>query len=219
LATANFQNPLKEAELARGSAAGEGAGKRKDGGFLDLEDADDDIFLGDGSKDNGASSSKQKKYKIMNDDEDWTSDEENKYKLNTGTSDMERRRKALKRSKRKLERKELEQAKEDDFEVVPEKTLDDFDVDDLSHTLALAKKMLRKKEREDIIESTYSRYANDDHDVLPSWFVEDEKKHNFLLTPVTKQDIIAEKERIMSLHSKTPKKVQFSDNYLGLDIF
>lgn len=37
--------------------------------------------------------------------------------------------------------------------------------------------MLRKKDREAIIESSYSRYAIDEEDEenLPSWFLEEEK--------------------------------------------
>ena len=45
-----------------------------------------------------------------------------------------------------------------------------------AEVLALAKRMLRRKEKESIIDAAYSRYAN--HDVgLPRWFEEDELRH------------------------------------------
>lgn len=60
----------------------------------------------------------------------------------------------------------------------------------------MAKKMLRKRNREEIIDSSYSRYAQEDHDELPTWFVDDEKKHSFKHLPITKEETKAELERI-----------------------
>ena len=54
-----------------------------------------------------------------------------------------------------------------------------MDSDDIAETRILARKMLRKKARNEIMDSTYNKYAfNDDPNSLPSWFVEDEAKHN-----------------------------------------
>ena len=54
-----------------------------------------------------------------------------------------------------------------------------MDSDDIAETRALAKKMLRKKFRTETIDSSYSRYAyEDDEKIMPSWFIEDEAKHN-----------------------------------------
>lgn len=55
-----------------------------------------------------------------------------------------------------------------------------MDSDDIAETRALAKKLLRKKDRREAIESSYSNaFLNDDDDkILPSWFLEDEAKHN-----------------------------------------
>ena len=45
-----------------------------------------------------------------------------------------------------------------------------------AEVLALAKRMLRRKEKESIIDAAYNRYSS--HDVgLPRWFEEDEAKH------------------------------------------
>lgn len=62
-----------------------------------------------------------------------------------------------------------------EIEVVPQEKLEDgyssMDSDDMAETRALAKVMLRKKARQEILDSTYNRYANfDDPDAVPSWF-------------------------------------------------
>jgi AdoMet-dependent rRNA methyltransferase SPB1 len=50
--------------------------------------------------------------------------------------------------------------------------------------------MIRKKHREKIIDSTYNRYSYNDEDTsLPSWFLDDEKKHNILNLPITKEEV------------------------------
>ena len=47
-------------------------------------------------------------------------------------------------------------------------------------------KMVRKKSREELIDSAYNRYAhNDDQSILPKWFVEDELRHHRPNLPVT----------------------------------
>jgi AdoMet-dependent rRNA methyltransferase SPB1 len=43
---------------------------------------------------------------------------------------------------------------------------------------AIGKLMLRKKNRIDIIDGSYNKYANhDDAEIIPEWFKEDERKH------------------------------------------
>lgn len=46
--------------------------------------------------------------------------------------------------------------------------------------------MLRNRSRDEMLDSSYSRFNFEDHDDLPKWFSEDEKKHNFKKTPITK---------------------------------
>jgi len=53
--------------------------------------------------------------------------------------------------------------------------------------LAIAKKMLRNRGRDEIIDNSYNRYSFEDHDDLPKWFTEDEKKHSFKQEPITKE--------------------------------
>lgn len=99
--------------------------------------------------------------------------------------------------------------KEDGFEIVPSEPvkMEDYDIDSLSETLAIAKKMIHARSRNQIIESSYSRFAFEDQDNLPKWFVQDEKAHNFKMPPVTKEEVQAEKERLLAINSKAPKKI------------
>ncbi len=45
-----------------------------------------------------------------------------------------------------------------------------------AEVLALAKRMLRRKEKESIIDAAYNRYAYHDNP-MPRWFSEDERRH------------------------------------------
>jgi len=46
----------------------------------------------------------------------------------------------------------------------------------LAENLALAKKMIRKKHRDNIIDSTYNKFSYDDDEIdIPKWFIDDEK--------------------------------------------
>jgi len=67
--------------------------------------------------------------------------------------------------------------------------------------------MLRKKNRLEIFSKSYNRYAFDDLDSAPKWFVEDENLHNKPMKPVTKDEILREKEELREVNSKMPKKV------------
>lgn len=79
-----------------------------------------------------------------------------------------------------------------EFEVVPQEKIgnddESMDSDDMAETRAIAKVMLRKKARNELMESTYNRYANfDDPSVLPDWFVEEENKHYKPVPIVTRE--------------------------------
>ena len=81
-----------------------------------------------------------------------------------------------------------------------------MDSDDMAETRALAKLMLRKKARNEILEGSYNRFSNhDDQQLLPSWFLEDEEKHFRPRVPVTKE-MIAEEKRILKAYNERPSK-------------
>lgn len=71
--------------------------------------------------------------------------------------------------------------------------MEDYDIDSLAETLAIAKKMLRNGSKEEIVENSYRGFSFEDHDDLPKWFTEDEKKHNFKKAPITKEEFMQEK--------------------------
>lgn len=66
--------------------------------------------------------------------------------------------------------------------------MDDYNIDSLAETLCIAKKMLRNTSREEILDNSYHGFTFEDHDDLPRWFAEDEKKHNFKSLPITKEE-------------------------------
>lgn len=107
---------------------------------------------------------------------------------------------------------------QDDLEVVPAPVTDsssssddeseeEYDTDSKCEMLAVAKKMLRKRKREEIMDDGYNKRMFDDQGLLPSWFAEDEKRHNQPLKPVTKEEIDAEKARFREINARPAKKV------------
>lgn len=88
-----------------------------------------------------------------------------------------------------------------------------MDSDDIAETRALAKKMLRKKFRTETIDSSYSRYAyEDDEKIMPSWFVEDEAKHNIPNINLTQEEIDEEKRILREWNARPSKKVMEAKN-------
>ncbi|KAK9102064.1 hypothetical protein Sjap_019318 [Stephania japonica] len=108
---------------------------------------------------------------------------------------------------------------DDDFEIVPTPATDSSDdssssdsseseVDDESKAeiLAFAKKMLRKKQREQIQDDAYNKYMFDDEG-LPTWFVEEEKRHRQLMKPITKEEVAAMRAQFKEIDARPAKKV------------
>merc|ERR1711871_202598 len=91
-------------------------------------------------------------------------------------------------------------AREDD----PAESSDD---DQRAHTLALGQFMLRHSTAKDFVDASYNRYAWNDPDDLPAWFVEEEKEHNKPQLPVTKQMVLEAKRRLRRLDAAPIKKV------------
>lgn len=85
-----------------------------------------------------------------------------------------------------------------------------MDSDEIAETRILARKMLRKKTRNEIIDSTYNRFAtHEDPATLPSWFVEDEAKYRYaIFYSATKEEMALEKEEIKAFNARPSKKVE-----------
>ena len=84
---------------------------------------------------------------------------------------------------------------------------DSEDDDDKAETLALATMMLRKSKAKELVDASYNRYAWNDPKDLPSWFLDDEKRHYRPQLPI-KPALLAEmKQRFQSLAAKPIAKV------------
>ncbi|KND02374.1 23S rRNA (uridine(2552)-2'-O-)-methyltransferase [Spizellomyces punctatus DAOM BR117] len=98
------------------------------------------------------------------------------------------------------------------FEVVP-LGLDEKDGpnDDFAITTAeaytLAQRMIRKSDKRDLIDEGFNRYAFNDPDGVPSWFVEEESRHNKPTLPVTKEAVQIIRQRMRALDARPIKKV------------
>lgn len=100
-----------------------------------------------------------------------------------------------------------------DFEIAPQEGNSSSDSDSDSEDdngkaeiLAYAKKMLKKKNRESILDDAYNRYTFNDED-MPRWFADDEKKHNRPEKPITKEEVEAMKAQFREINARPVKKV------------
>ncbi|KDD73562.1 Spb1 C-terminal domain-containing protein [Helicosporidium sp. ATCC 50920] len=115
-----------------------------------------------------------------------------------------------------LARASAEDRPDDDFEVVPqgggdaesesEDELDALDNDAKAELMALAKKMLRRKVKDNIVEAAYNRYAFHDTN-LPKWFEDDEIKHMRPIPQVTADELQAAKDELKAVDARPIKKV------------
>ncbi|KAI4298333.1 hypothetical protein L6164_031906 [Bauhinia variegata] len=78
------------------------------------------------------------------------------------------------------------------------------DVHTKAEILACAKKMLRKKQREQILDEAYNKYMFDDEG-LPTWFLEEEKRHRQPIKPVTKEEIAAMSAQFKDIDARPAK--------------
>jgi AdoMet-dependent rRNA methyltransferase SPB1 len=148
----------------------------------------------------------------------------------TEQSDSEDERENLQRNmKKKMDTGKKEKAaktqrlQQVDFEIVPaepvrneedsssssdesDESEDDLDDYKKAEVLAYAKKMLRKKQREQILDDAYNKYMFDDEG-LPNWFVEDEKRHTQPMKPVTREEVAAMRAQFKEIDARPSKKV------------
>ncbi|KAJ8544253.1 hypothetical protein ON010_g12015 [Phytophthora cinnamomi] len=84
---------------------------------------------------------------------------------------------------------------------------EEYDAEDRAKTLALASMMVQKSKAKDMIDASYNRYAWNDSEALPDWFVDDEEKHYRPQIPIPKNVLAQMKERFMEMATKPVKKV------------
>ena len=72
----------------------------------------------------------------------------------------------------------------------------------------MGQKLCSGSGRRDLIDSAYNRFAyNDDKEMIPTWFLEDEARHNKPILPVTKAAIKLMTDRAKELDSRPIKKI------------
>lgn len=72
----------------------------------------------------------------------------------------------------------------------------------MAHHLALG-----KITKHDLIDEGFNKYSLRDMDNLPEWFIEDEKKHSKINRPITKEAVLAIREKMKALNARPIKKV------------
>lgn len=78
---------------------------------------------------------------------------------------------------------------------------EDYDSDDYAKTLALGTMILRKSKEKALVDASYNRYAWNDPQDLPDWFVDDENRHYRPQLPIPPE--LLEKMRAKFLHLAT----------------
>jgi len=91
-------------------------------------------------------------------------------------------------------------------EVAQESDLSD-DSDAQAEALAMGTLMLRKKQKQALIESTYNRFAWDDPENLPEWFKDDQAMNNRPILPVTKEQVDQFKEKLKAINARPLRKM------------
>ncbi|KAN0047930.1 hypothetical protein ACTA71_002319 [Dictyostelium dimigraforme] len=82
----------------------------------------------------------------------------------------------------------------------------DEDIDDKIKTKALGEFLIRKKSRQDLIDDSFNKYAFNDTG-LPSWFTDDENRHNKPQTPLTKEMVEEIRRKIKEIDDRPIKKI------------
>ena len=84
---------------------------------------------------------------------------------------------------------------------------EEYDSDDQARTLALATMMLRNSKAKSFVDASYNRYAWNDPEELPDWFLDDEKRHYRPQLPIPQALVEKMKARYIAMSTKPIKKV------------
>ena len=160
------------------------------------EEFKDDVIINNPLRREKKKKEEKKENKTENKKQKEEKESEEEDNLSYDTDEEEEEKKLLNK-KTKREKEESSSDSEDEG----------YNSDDKAEIRAIAKKMLRKKERLKILNSSYNRYAFEDEGKVPNWFLEDEAKHNKPQKPVTKAEVLAEKEYLRKITVRMPKKI------------
>lgn len=84
---------------------------------------------------------------------------------------------------------------------------EDYDSDDYAKTMALGTMMMRKSKAKALVDASYNRFAWNDPQDLPEWFVDDENRHYRPQLPIPQALIDKMKEKMAVLSTKPIAKV------------
>lgn len=82
-----------------------------------------------------------------------------------------------------------------------------YDSDDYAETLALGTMMLRQSKAKSLVDASYNRFAWNDPEDLPDWFLDDESKNYRPQLPIPPELMAKMKEKFMSLAVRPIQKV------------
>ncbi|CAI2164310.1 11166_t:CDS:10 [Funneliformis geosporum] len=166
--------------------------------------------------------------KIQNDENNDLNLTTEEYKLvESSRSEPERDESQVNKNK-SLKRKVEAIEEDDDLEIVPvDKDSDEelwnaneSDDDDkkmkrtreigllTAEAVTLAQQLVnRQKTKEDLIDEGFRRHTFNDRKGLPSWFLDDEMKHNKVNLPITKEAVEIIRQRMKALNARPIKKI------------
>ncbi|CAG8526685.1 16478_t:CDS:10 [Funneliformis caledonium] len=77
-----------------------------------------------------------------------------------------------------------------------------------AEAVTLAQQLVnRQKTKEDLIDEGFKRHTFNDREGLPSWFLDDEMKHNKVNLPITKEAVEIIRQRMKALNARPIKKI------------
>ncbi|KAI8092480.1 Spb1 C-terminal domain-containing protein [Halteromyces radiatus] len=77
-----------------------------------------------------------------------------------------------------------------------------------AEAVTLARQLVnREKTKEDLVDEGFSREGFRDKEGLPAWFLDDEGKHNKPNLPITKEAVLAIREKLKALDARPIKKI------------
>lgn len=137
------------------------------------------------------------------DDDDDENDDVDEDDDSESDNDSEIDDRSISQGKPKVEEKpQTKKDTKNERDVVPKRKVE-LGPEDLALGAAMATSKRRKR---DIIDTAFNRYSFNDQN-LPSWFVEEENKHNFRQMPITREEVEVYKERMRALNARPIKKV------------
>ncbi|KAJ3224233.1 AdoMet-dependent rRNA methyltransferase spb1 [Chytriomyces hyalinus] len=78
---------------------------------------------------------------------------------------------------------------------------------DTAEKYTMAQKLVTKSGKRDLMDDAFNRFAYNDPEDLPSWFTQDENRHNKINLPVTKEAMDLMRQKLRAMDARPIKKV------------